>query len=288
MSANHQVSTSTGKVLPFNPSELALEKLVDKALTEPGFVSKAFTTFYGYSLNNRLSALWQCMVRGIEPGPLASYRAWQALDRQVRQGEKAILILHPIYHKETDEKGVERTVLTGFTYKPSAFVLAQTDGEELELAAEVPFDLEAVLTELHITAVPFEEMDGNVLGYATSKRQVSVSPVAPDPARVLFHEIGHVVLGHVEKNAAVDYERFGRSTQEVEAELFSYLVTEMLGIDAANEKARAESRGYIQHWRAASNEWSEKNSRRVLSAVDRFLGLTKKSPSTSIPAEQAN
>lgn len=65
MSANHQVSTSTGKVLPFNPSELALEKLVDKALTEPGFVSKAFTPCYGDSLNNRLSALWQCIVRGI-------------------------------------------------------------------------------------------------------------------------------------------------------------------------------------------------------------------------------
>ena len=94
MSANHQVSTSTGKVLPFNPSELALEKLVDKALTEPGFVSKAFTTFYGYSLNNRLSALWQCMVRGIEPGPLASYRAWQALDRQVQTLNRRLLVWH--------------------------------------------------------------------------------------------------------------------------------------------------------------------------------------------------
>ncbi len=276
------VTTSTGRVLPIDPTLLTMNALLREAIDNPGVLSTAYQRFHEYSLGNRLGVIVQCRIRGIEPGPFASYNAWQKLDRQVRQGERAMLILHPMYRDEEDETGVKRHVLVGFTWKPSAFVLAQTDGEELELAKAMPFDLDATLKELKITPVPFTNTDGNALGFATPKREVSVSPLSPRPERTLFHEIGHVVLGHVEKGDIVDLERFSYSTHEVEAECFSYLVCGMLGM-AQDADQLAESSGYIHYWldHGANGEWSDRNARRVMSAVDRFLQLTKKTTSTN-------
>ena len=279
------VTTSTGRVMPIDPTLLTMDALLREAIDNPGVLSQAYERFHNYSLGNRLGVIIQCRIRGIETGPFASYAAWQKLDRQVRKGEKALMILHPMYREEEDENGVKRQVLVGFTWKPSVFVLTQTDGEDLELSERVPFDLDATLQALNIKAVPFTHDDGNALGFATVKREISVSPLSPRPERTLFHEIGHVVLGHVEKADVVDLERFAYSTNEVEAECFSYIVCGMLGM--AQEPAQlAESSGYIHYWldHGANGEWSDKNARRVLSAVDRFLQLTKKTASTNAVA----
>jgi len=277
------VTTSTGRVLPFDPTTLSMGKLLKEALENPGLLATCYQKFHSYSLNNRLLVAVQCHLRNLQPGPFAAYAAWQKLDRQVRKGERALFILHPMFRKETDETtGKETQRLVGFTYKASAFVLSQTDGDDLDLAEKVPFDLQATLTEARINCVPFEMTDGNCQGYAKPGRQISVSPIAAHPERTLFHEIGHVLLGHVDEKPAVDDETRNYSTGEVEAEAFSYLVCGMLGI-ADDELSRSESRGYIRYWmeNAPASDWSGKNVRRVFGAVDRFLGLTKKGDSTA-------
>jgi len=285
---NPVVYTSTGRAMSFDPTQLSPNLLLEEALENPGMLSQAYTRFHGYSLGNRLAVIYQCIIKGIEPGPFAAYAAWQKLDRQVRKGEKALFIMHPMMRKQTNEQGVDENVLVGFTWKPTAFVLSQTDGEDLELAEIVPFDLAAVLKEVNITPVPFTHEDGNCLGFATQKREISVSPLSPRPERTLMHEIGHILLGHCEKGGQVDIETFSYSTHEVEAEAFSYLVCGMLNM-ADDEAQKAESRGYISHWmqNGGKGEWTEQNARRVFSAVDRFLSLTKKAPSTTLDAAAA-
>src|SRR5438067_13183380 len=66
------------------------------AVRKPGVISKAYSTFWNYSVGNQISALFQCLVRGIEPGPIHTYRGWQELGRQVKRGEKAIVLTMPV------------------------------------------------------------------------------------------------------------------------------------------------------------------------------------------------
>src|SRR5581483_1048489 len=70
--------------------------ILAEAVEKPGVISKAYSTFWNYSFGNQLSALFQCMIRGIEPGPIHTYKGWQELGRQVKKGEKAIILTMPV------------------------------------------------------------------------------------------------------------------------------------------------------------------------------------------------
>src|SRR5216683_7892425 len=70
---------------------------------------------------------------------------------------------------------------------------------------------------------PFDELDGNIQGFA-SGRKVAINPVAAMPAKTLFHELAHVVLGHTAEASMNDgRERTPRSLREVEAECVALL-----------------------------------------------------------------
>jgi hypothetical protein len=59
------------------------------------------------------------------------FRQWQAVERQVKKGEKAFYILSPCAKKVIDDKtGKERTAIFGFRGTP-VFGLEQTEGEPL-------------------------------------------------------------------------------------------------------------------------------------------------------------
>ena len=47
--------------------------LLDEAVRKPGFIHEAYSRFHNYSLGNQLLALYQCIERGIQPGPLATF-----------------------------------------------------------------------------------------------------------------------------------------------------------------------------------------------------------------------
>ena len=41
-------------------------ELLTEAVTKPGVISKAYRSFYGYSIGNQMLALLQCQIRYVE------------------------------------------------------------------------------------------------------------------------------------------------------------------------------------------------------------------------------
>src|SRR5688572_18852849 len=124
------------------PSVASFADLLASAVTEPGTISSAYQQFHNYSIGNQLLAWGQCLGRGIQPGPMATFPKWKELGRYVRKGEKAITLCQPLTIKRSADAGVtdyamESEVFTRFVYRPHWFVLAQTDGAEV-LPAPIP------------------------------------------------------------------------------------------------------------------------------------------------------
>jgi antirestriction protein ArdC len=234
----------------FSPPQFA--DLLSRALTEPGIISTAYSAFHGYSIGNQILALVQCAERGITPGPIATFMGWKDKGRYVRKGEMAIVLCMPITAKrkaedrpdaDTSDDGKPET-FTRFIYRPNWFVLAQTDGQDVEPLAIPEWDRARALETLGIIEEPFTGTDGNCQGYAR-QRSIAVSPVAELPHKTRFHELAHVVLGHTaEADAGLsDSDLTPRSLREVEAEAVALICLEALGLPGADH-----SRGYIQHW----------------------------------------
>src|SRR6266487_923475 len=107
-------------------------ELLNRALCEPGVVSRAYTAFHGYSIGNQILALVQCAEREIPPGPIATFMGWKDKGRWVRKGEKAIVLCMPITCKRqatdaTDPDADHAETFTRFVYRPNWFVLSQTE-----------------------------------------------------------------------------------------------------------------------------------------------------------------
>lgn len=238
-------------------------KILIDAVTVPGKISSAYRLFHGFSLRNQILALIQCDERGIEPGPLATYDRWRGLGRQVRRGEKALTLCVPLTRKVGDDAG-ERRIVCGFTYRNRWFVLAQTEGEPIAPEPTPGWDRTRALAVLGISEVPFDETDGNVMGFAR-RRTFAINPVNPHPAKTMFHELGHVVLGHTETDDLVDAAALSRSAREVEAECVALVCVEALGLPHAEL-----CRGYIQSW-IRSDTITEEMAGRIFGAADRIL-----------------
>lgn len=245
-------------------------ELLSDAVSKPGIVSAAYQRFWNYSVGNQLLAMITCMVRGIEPGPIHTFKGWTELGRHVKRGEKAITLCMPVTVNapkedpaETgeQEKRAEPGTRKVFVFKPRWFVLSQTEGEPYR-PQELPSWSEAqALATLSIGRVPFTYLDGNVQGFARS-RSVSVSPIAFAPDRTLFHELAHVVLGHTAEMEMTDDEQTPRNIQEVEAEGTALICCESLGLGGTEY-----CRGYLQHW-LRSEAIPDKSAQRIFKAAD--------------------
>jgi N-terminal domain of anti-restriction factor ArdC len=112
------------------PSPASFAHLLEQAVNEPGTISAAYSAFHDYSIGNQLLAWSQCLERGIQPGPIATFQRWKELGRYVRKREKAITLCRPVTVKRAvtaDDDGTEEIQgATWFVYKPFWFVLAQT------------------------------------------------------------------------------------------------------------------------------------------------------------------
>src|ERR1035437_2867526 len=95
--------------------------LVRPAVTEPGTISDAYTAFHSYSLGNQLLVLSQCLGRGIQPGPIATFPRWKELGRHVLKGQKALALCQPVTVKRkataADDGTEEPDAYTRFTYR---------------------------------------------------------------------------------------------------------------------------------------------------------------------------
>lgn len=241
-------------------------QLLKDAVNQPGLISKCYSTFYGYSIGNQLLAWSQCMVRDIPLGPIATFKKWQELGRQVRKGEKAIALVMPVTVVKKNEAG-EKTgdVFQMFTIRNNWFVMSQTDGEDFaNEATTAKWDKNKALTTLGITEEKFAVTNGNIQGYAQVK-SIAINPVAALPHKTRFHELAHVVLGHTTEGLVTDSDTTPRDVREVEAESVAYILCSLLDLPGLDE-----SRGYIQNW-LADTEITDKSAQRIFSAANKIF-----------------
>ena len=177
------------------------EELLKEAVEKPGRMLEAYTAFHNYSFGNALLALEQRTRRKIPPGPLNTYNGWLERKRQVRKGEKGITLCMPMpFKKAAQTDGVqddraEAQTCYAFRFRAYWFVLAQTEGEDTPIPPIPGFDVDTALCALNITRTPFDELNGNIQGFARG-REIAVNPVAALPHKTTLHELAHVVLGH--------------------------------------------------------------------------------------------
>src|SRR4051794_1264933 len=166
----------------------AFADLLQKAVTEPGIISRAYSAFHGYSIGNQILALVQCAERRITPGPISTFMGWKDKGRYVRKGERAIVLCMPVTCKRPVEQpdGTEdEATFTRFVYRPNWFVLSQTDGQAIEPAPISDWDAARALAALNVMEEAFAMTDGNCQGYAR-QRTIAVSPVAELPFKTRF------------------------------------------------------------------------------------------------------
>jgi antirestriction protein ArdC len=253
-------------------SMVSWSALLTEAVTKPGFIHEAYTRFHNYSVGNQLLALFQCLSRGIQPGPMTTFPKWQELGRRVKKGERALMLVMPIACKRTKtttaEDGTQKDEVlayTHFTYKSHWFVLLQTEGTEYVPPPIPDWSKDDALRNLHIEWISFDSLDGNVQGYARTGRRVAVNPLAALPDKTLFHEIGHVILGHCDERDLSESEITPRDVREVEAEAVALLCCESLNLPGAGF-----SRGYIQSW-SHGQAITERSAQRIFHAADQIL-----------------
>jgi hypothetical protein len=158
----------------------------------------------------------------------------------------------------------EEFSFTHFTYKNRWWVLAQTEGAEVQPSTIPEWSEQKALAAMNIERIPFEDLDGNTQGYAKRGGKIAVNPLAALPFKTLFHEITHSIL-HCNERDMADTEQTPRGVAEVEAEAVALLCCESLGLPGAEF-----SRGYIQSW-GKGQAISERSAQRIFHAADRIL-----------------
>src|SRR5690349_17845474 len=133
--------------------------LLERAVSEPGTISAAYSQFWNYSIGNQLLAWAQAETRKIPLGPMATYPRWQELGRHVRRGEKAIVLCQPVTIRkaiegEQGDETPDEAVFTRFVYRPKWFFLAQTEGQEMTTPQIPTWDKARALAALDIREVP--------------------------------------------------------------------------------------------------------------------------------------
>jgi hypothetical protein len=278
-----------GKV---SPSPVDWAQILIDAVDKPGVISSAYSVFWTYSTGNQLLAMFECMARGLEIGPIHTFRGWLSLDRHVRKGEKAITLCMPVNVKRKENKqtldlsltrvgdGAERqltgpggaptesdgtSLVTVFMFKPRWFVLSQTDGADYFPTALPTWTEAQALHSLAIDRERFSHSNGNCQGYAMDRR-VSVSPIAALPHKTLFHELAHIVLGHTAEGQTLDdHELTPRNLREVEAEAVAMICCASLKLSGD-----AECRDYIQSW-MGKEKIPDRSAQRIFKAADTIL-----------------
>lgn len=265
--------------------EVEFRAILQEALTRPGVVNEAYRAFHHYSIGNQILAAMQLAARGLRLSPIASFNAWKEKGRFVQKGQKALSLWMPVSVKCRKQKGAaagdsadsadsaesgddQGGQFNVFMLRVNWFSLEQTEGADFEPELIVPtWDAQVALAALDVTEVPFEQLRGNVLGYAQS-RSIAISPLNLLKHKTRFHELAHVVLGHTAENDVIDMsdtEATPRDIHEVEAEGVAYLLCVLLDLPG-----QAESRDYLQGW-LDGRELPEKSAKRIFGVADKIM-----------------
>ena len=189
-----------------------------------------------WSANNRLLAMLQMHGRGepLEDLHLMGFRQWEAFNRNVSKGAKAVWILAPMTRKVEEENDAGEKVTTsrvvGFKGVP-VFNISDTHGEPLPSAP---------------VRVPAGQVYSAVESPRGEPKRIVVDARLgdADKAGVIAHELGHVHCGHMD-SAPGEYQQH-RGRMETEAEMTAYLVTRSRGM--SRDQVDAFAPGYIAGW----------------------------------------
>lgn len=205
-----------------------------------------------YSFGNQLLIAMQCP----DASYVAGFRAFLALNRCVRKGERAIRILAPMSIRtdrresaQEAEKGQgRRTVFRAV----SVFDVSQTeplpDREPVTLEppaepiegeshVELLVALARLAGELGYT-VHYRTLHGSAEGWCEAeRREIVVNDQLPGNARVriLVHEIAHAL--------GIGYEDYGRRQAEVLVDTVTFIVCSAVGLDTSGSTVP-----YIAGW----------------------------------------
>lgn len=227
-------STHTTKVISNAIDRLAaaLDEGNSEKLTR--FLS-AMARFHRYSVGNVVLILHQCP----DATYVAGFRAWKALGRHVKKGERGIVIRSPVlYAKREDTRKEQRDPREQepvMRFKAAhVFDVTQTDGEPLPAFVRPRGDpgehtdrLKALATERGITLDYTDEL-GTAEGMScggTIKLRIGLSPA--EEFAVLVHELAHELLHKGDSRTASS-----KTVRETEAEAVAYVVSQAIGLDA--------------------------------------------------------
>ena len=251
------------------PKGLQFDTLLKEAVNKPGTISAAYRAFHGFSIGNQVAAMWQCSANDIDLGPICTFKGWKDKGRKVNKGEKALFLCMPVTCKTTrtnkDTGEDEDAAFTRFIWRPRWFVLSQTSGEDVPTVAMPEWDQDKALKALEIALLPFEGLNGNCMGYASTEG-IALNPMNPNKHKTLFHELAHVLLGHTKEGTLHDSSSTPKELKEAEAEAVAMVLCETLELPGTES-----SRAYIQGWYGVGHEIPEKSARKIFSAANKIL-----------------
>jgi N-terminal domain of anti-restriction factor ArdC len=236
-------------------------KVIETALTAPGNMHGVYDRFYSYSFLNQVYLLMQGARE-----PVATFSRWRSLGRTVLRGSQAKEIIRPLIIEEKQEDGNIENRLVGFKPVKCIFTLSETKGDKLPPVQVPEWDEEAALAKLNVKRVPFTLLNGNIQG-ASRGREVMINPVAVNPTKTLFHELGHIILGHTMPQTHEEYATH-HGIKEFQSEATAYLAMNELG--KLDEQTASVSRGYIQSW-LDGQRLPDAAIRQVFTATDQIL-----------------
>jgi len=233
---------------------------------------------HSYSPRNRLWLAIQAAERNMELSVVFGYRAWQAHGRQVKKGERGLLVLCPIVSRgrpeDDDDSEQVRTILHTFRLG-HVFDLGQTEGDDWpELA---PQRLEGIAPAglWHALVAQVEDQGFDVVigttehpgangetDWLRSRVTVRAELEPAQKAKTLAHELAHVVLHRPDESQRPP----SRALCEVEAESVAYLVCKALELDSD-----AYSLPYVASWAAGDPEVAAAVAERAIGAAEAII-----------------
>lgn len=240
------------------------QQLLDNAILLGGTTGDTYRRFHNYSTLNCAFL----MMQGCPIEPIATFKGWQSVNRQVTKGASAFYIQRPIMVKtgEVNQKTGEEERRQLFKPVKSIFPISMTEGEPLPDVELPEWSKERALGALGIRQVAFESFESNRQGHSFGMN-IAINPAAVFPEKTLFHELGHVVLGHTTGESYEEYLAH-RGHRERCAESIAHIVTNELGL-MTPEMAEV-SRGYITSW-GSDVRWNRTDTIAVFKGSDQIL-----------------
>ena len=264
--------------------DITPKAVIEQALTQPGTIAGCYSLFRDYSINNTVAFAMQLKFQGKAIAPVMAGKKWVEkgfiTEEQRTSNRKNMLWgLLPVYNEYAvkdkegkpvkDEKGEIKTIkLLAYFKTVQAWYASSQLPIKIEQEVQCNFNEQDVLDRLGLTMQEWDTVEGNAQGYAIPNQKViAINPLCTKRVDTFIHEVAHCLL-HSNENKIVDDVVLDTSTKEVEAELTSYLVMVMIGIE--NETILSNARGYIQNWlNRGSHEF--KNYGRVYKAANTIM-----------------